>query len=93
MDFEKGTSDADIKVVRVRLRLAQAFVNMLLTAYDAMLTHGVNYKNLPAYKDTSLLDEASTLPIERGHDSFMTWMGRVHNDIKAAVRRKGFKKV
>lgn len=93
MDFEKGTASEDGKIVRVRLRLAQAFINMLLTAYDALLAHGVNYRNLPAYKDERLLDEARELPLERGHDSFMAWLARIHNDIKAAVRRKGFHEV
>jgi hypothetical protein len=93
VDFEKGSEEASDKVVRVRLRLAQSFINMLLTAYDALLTHGINYRNLPAYKDETLLDEARSLPVERGHDSFIVWMGHVHNDIKEAIRRKGFKKV
>ena len=81
------------KVGGVRLRLAQAFIDMLLTAYDALLHHGINYRTLPSYMDQTLLDEAKTLPPEKGHDSFMVWMGRVKNDIAAAIKRKGFRKV
>ncbi|MCW2317115.1 hypothetical protein M2322_002669 [Rhodoblastus acidophilus] len=81
------------KLGRIRLSLAQAFIDMLLEAYDALLHHGVNYHTLPAYKDQELLDKAATLPINQAHDSFITWMGRVKNDIRAAVRRKGFHKV
>lgn len=77
----------------VRLRLAQAFIDMLLYAYDALLHHGVNYKTLPAYKDTALLDAAQKLPLEQGHDSFIVWMERIRNDITAAIKRKGFRKV
>lgn len=81
------------KVLRTRLLLSQAFIDMLLYAYDALLHHRVNYRDLGAYKDTTLLDEAQKLPLSEGQDSFITWMGRVRNDVRAAVTRKGFTKV
>lgn len=93
MQFYNPDNPPEGKVQRIRLRLAQAFIDMLLVAYDALLHHGINYQSLPAYKDTTLLDEATTLPLEQAHDSFLTWMGRVKNDIKAAIRRKQFRKV
>lgn len=93
MQFYDADKPPEGKVQRIRLRLSQAFIDMLLEAYEALLVHGINYRNLPAYKDTTLLDEASSLPIDQAHDSFIVYMGRVKNDIAAAIRRKGFKKV
>lgn len=93
LDGNNSNGGDNLKVVKVRLRLAQAFIDMLQHAFDALLHHGVNYRTLPAYKDETLLEEARRLPLEQGHDSFIEWMRRVTKDINAAVRRKGLRQI
>ena len=78
----------------IRLQLAQAFVGMLTRAYDALLHHGVNYRDLKEYKDnTAILDEAGSLPITEGRSRFLSWMARVESGITAAIRRKTFRRL
>ena len=94
MDTRKTPDlEQQLRVANVRLTMAQAFVRMLETAFDALLHHGVNYRNLPEYKDETLLDEARTLPLSAGQASYHKWMERVESAIRAAIRRKGFKDV
>ena len=81
------------EVVRIRLSMAQAFVQLLQQAYDALLHYGINYKELPAYKDQRLLDDASKLPLRRGQEAYISWITRVGSDINAAIRRKLFKRL
>lgn len=89
------TTDKDTpeKVVRVRLAMAHAFAQMLGKAFDALLYHGVNYRDLPEYKDTALLEQAERLPMSRGQGRYIEWMKRIESAITAAVKRKSFKKV
>ena len=86
-------NDKELEVASVRLTMAQAFGQLMVKAFDALLHHGVNYRNLPEYKDEALLDEAKTLPLQRGFASYMRWMERVENGLAAAVRRKTFRDV
>lgn len=81
------------EVLRVRLTMAQAFAQMMLRAFDALLHYDVNYRDLPEYKDTQLLDDAARLPLQRGQESYIEWMRRIENGIKAAIQRKLFRKV
>jgi hypothetical protein len=75
----------------VRLTLAQAWVNFLRFAYDALLHHEVNYKILKEVKDTRTLDEAEDLPVTAARNVIAEYLGRCQNAIKAAIRRKNFK--
>lgn len=80
----------DPKVLNARLTMARAFAQMLMVAFDALKSHGVDYRETPAYKDTRLMDEAAKLPVLRGMDRYLTWMAKVESDIFAWVRRKQF---
>lgn len=91
MTTENTEDTNDPKVLRARLTMAQAFVQMLLVAFDALKHHNVDYRETPAYKDTRLVDEADRLPVLRGMDRYLTWMAKVESDIAAFVRRKGLK--
>lgn len=91
--FPKADDTTSEEALRIRLPMAQAFVAMLHKAYDALLHYGINYRDLPAYKDQTLLDEAKTLPLRRGQVSYLEWMKRVRSDIEAAIRRKMFNRV
>lgn len=98
MDIKKLT--AELKAVRerlstveVRLTLAQAWVQFLNYAYDALLTHGVNYRTLREYAESTEPDDVQDLPISRARDKIVTWLGRLESAVAAAVRRKGFRKV
>jgi hypothetical protein len=71
--------------------MAQAYGQMKCVAYDALLHHGINYRDLPAYKDTTLLAEAEGLVLAEGRAKYMLWMERITNAIDAAIRRKTFR--
>jgi len=84
---------AELRIARTRLMLASAFVDFMRFAYNALLTHGVNYLNLKAYRDTTILDDAAKLPLIKGSDRYLEWIGRVRHDITAAVARKGLRAI
>ena len=92
-DLSEQEKDAELKLLRVRFQLLSGFVDLLRYAYSALLHHDVNYQDLPAYKNETLLDEARKLPMSRGSDKFVEWMARVKHDIRAAINRKGFRKI
>jgi hypothetical protein len=81
------------RIMGIRLTLAQAWAKLLMYAYDALLHHGVNYRQLPEYKDTSALDVAldDKTSMEQGRGKVMGYLERLTNGITAAVRRKGMK--
>lgn len=81
------------KILAIRLSLAQAMAKMWEAAYDALLYHGVNFRTLKSYQDTTALDEAATMKLDVGRSKIMGWIERVISDIHATVRRKNFTKV
>lgn len=83
----------EVRVLGIRLSLAQGFVGLLQKGYDALLHYSINFRLLPEYAEDKALDEAKDLPIEEGQVHMLDWMGRVERGIAAAIRRKLFKKV
>lgn len=84
----------DNRLLSTRLRLAHGFQAMVLHAYDALLHHGVNYRDLPQHKDTALLDKGLNHGnLHEGEVHVMEWLKRMTSSITAAVRRKGIHKV
>jgi hypothetical protein len=81
----------DVETLGVRLTLAQAWVGFLHFAYDALLYHGVNYRTLREYVNSTDLDDAQKLPVTQARDKITGWLGRLQSGINAAVRRKNFK--
>lgn len=81
----------DLREHKTRLVMAYAFIDLLRTAYSALLHHGVNYQTLPEYKRDSPLDDLTKHPIEDVKMRAIKWMERVKHDIEAHVRRKGFR--
>ncbi len=82
------------RILQVRLRLAQAFMGMWAAAFDALLTHGINFRNTPEYKDTDKLDKAlDTENVEPGEQHVMSYIERVHSGIRAAIHRKRFTRI
>lgn len=72
----------------VRLLHAQLLGHFLLDAYNALQSYGVNFKDLPEWKDMKSLDEARRLKPERAHAIMTGWFERLGNGLRAAVRRK-----
>jgi hypothetical protein len=79
------------KVQGARLSMAQAWLQFMQQAFDALLHHGVNYRNLKEYKDDSTLTESLDLPVTKARDNIIGWLGRLTSSLNAAVRRKGMK--
>ena len=73
--------------------MIQAFAQMLDRAFDALLYHQINYRDLPEWKDTRLLEEAQQVTLSRGHARYIEWIKRVESGIRAAINRKGMRKV
>lgn len=88
-DSAEGSPEA----IRARLLAARGYGQMMDQAYDALLHHNVNYRNLPEFKDQRLVEEAAKLPPPRSADRYLLWMERLTNAIRAAVRRAGFKRI
>lgn len=87
------TEETPERVIRVRVSMIQAFAQMLDRAFDALLYHQINYRDLPEWNDTSLLDEAQSVSLVRGHSIYIEWIKRVESGIRAAINRKGMRKV
>jgi hypothetical protein len=81
------------RLLTIRLALAQAFHSMWIRAYDALLHHQVNVRDLPEYKDSKLLDKALESDLEKGQGLIVDYLKKVESGINAAVRRKSFRKV
>lgn len=83
------------RILHIRIRLAQFFQTMLVAAFDALLHHGVNYRELPEYKDSELLDQAlgNGVDVAKGEPMVVKWIERVNSGIKAAIRRKQFRRL
>lgn len=81
----------DVEELGVRLTLAQAWVGFLNFAYDALLHHGVNYRTLKEYSQSTELDDAQKLPLSKARDKITMWLGKLQSAIHATVRRKQFK--
>ena len=71
-----------------RLMGAQALSQFLLRAFDAMVAYGVNFKDLPEWKDQSDLDVARSLKATAAQGLIMTYMARLEHGLTAAIRRK-----
>lgn len=73
----------------IRLSLSRAFVGVMQAGYNALLHYGVNFQDLPEYRDDKLLDEADeAADLKQGRSKYMQWIIRVEHAIAAAVRRK-----
>ena len=81
------------RLLTVRLRLAAAFQTMWITAYDALLHHEVNVRELPEYKDDGHLNAALDGDLTEGEGHIMAYLQKVTSGITAAIRRKSFRKV
>ena len=81
----------DLRVMGIRITLAQAWLDLIHFAYDALLHYGVNYKDLPEYKNTDAVDAAQKMPISKGRDIILHWLSRAKSGINAAIRRKQLK--
>lgn len=81
----------EVHVQGVRLTLAQAWVSFLHFAYDALLYHGVNYRVLPEYANSTELDDANKMPVTQARTKIVLWLERLKSSINATVRRKNFK--
>lgn len=81
----------DLNILGVRLTLAQAWIDFLHTAYDALLHHGINYRTLKEYANSTELDDAQKLPITAARDKIIHWLRRIESGVHAAVRRKSLK--
>jgi hypothetical protein len=89
MTSSEKSGGESVEQLKSRLTLVSGFNDLLHLAFDALLHHGVNYKELRAYKDPTnpLMD---TTPRDRW-DAFQRvahWLSKMTNDIAAAVRRK-----
>ena len=73
-----------------RLMNAQALSSFQFRAYDALQSHGVNYKDLAEWKDMEPLTMASKLRPHQGGPLVIQWLERLEHALTAAVRRKRF---
>lgn len=76
----------------IRLLLAQGWMDLLNRAYDALLYHGVRFRELKVYKEEfPTADKPEHIHTVR--DKWLQWFDRMDSDIMAAVRRKQMRQV
>ncbi len=86
--------EAENRLLSVKLNIAHAFISMWLRAYDALLSHQVNVRDLPEYRDQKLLDEGlGKGDLEQGRNKVLEYIKRVESGIMAAIRRKSMRRV
>lgn len=77
-----------------RLLISNNLVALLTEAYDGLLHHGINYQALRVYKEAdNPLHDTTKRPEHEAKSILVRWIGRMHNDLKAAVRRKALRNV
>lgn len=76
-----------------RVMMFQMYGQVMNAAYDALRSHGVDYRKLPEYSDITLLDEARKLKPTAAQEKVIAYLMRLENAIKAAIRRKSLKVV
>lgn len=89
---EVGKLRKELNIQGIRLTLAQMWIDLYTRGYDALLHYGVNFRDLPEYKE-SIPDDAMKMPVTEARNTIEKWMARLKNSLAAAVRRKGFKLV
>lgn len=91
LEKELGKLREEVSRQGIRLLIAQEWINLLNRAYDALLYHGVRFRELAVYKDFKDPDKAEHIHTMR--DRYLRWFDRMDSEIVAAVRRKGFREV
>lgn len=82
------------RILAIKLSLAKAWIGLWIHAFDAMVTHRINIRSLPEYKDPDgLLDQAYRGDLEHGQERVLLYLERCRNGLTAAVRRSTFRKV
>lgn len=81
----------EVNSLGIRLTLAEAWVGFLHFAYDALLSHGVNYRTLREYQEDDTLDTARKLPLSQARQKIVAYLLRLKSGINAAARRKALK--
>ncbi len=92
-DLQAPTPEEENAILHARMRMAQAYTQMMHEGMDAQINYGINYRELAEYKDHSLLDQGSRLPPHRAEPLYMEWIDRVTNGIRARINRRGLKLV
>lgn len=92
-NFPHAEDHASLEVLRVRHTMAHAYAQMMNTAFDALLSFGVNYRTLAFYGDHTLLANAKSKGLVAGQSAYLEWMKRMESAIHAAVRRTQFKRI
>lgn len=75
----------------IRLTLAQAWVELLNYGYDTLRAYNIDFKSLPEFQNTAILDEAMEMPMSQGQVKIIEHLGRLKSSIGAAIRRKQFR--
>lgn len=87
LDYEKANREDIV----ARLMAAQSFAQLLLKAFDALVTFGVNFKTLPEWSDMTTLERAAKMRPVTGTPLIIGWFSKLDSALDAAVRRKQFR--
>jgi hypothetical protein len=85
--------EAENRTLQVRLNLSRGFLAMMHKAYNALLHHEIDYRTLPAYMESTLLDQAMKANLLNGQVLIMDYLSRLESDIEAAIRRANMRQV
>jgi hypothetical protein len=88
LDDEIDYNTADRRDLIARLMGAQMMARFVLRGYTAQVSYGVNFMDLPEWKDMEQLDEAYKLRPHSAQLKVVAWMERLDHALTAAIRRK-----
>ncbi|MGV1835221.1 hypothetical protein ACQZ6C_10705 [Rhizobium rhizogenes] len=69
------------------------FAQVLLKAYHALRSYGVDMMSLREWGEVDTLDEARKLKPQAGAEKIIAYLCRLENAISAAIRRKQIKTI
>lgn len=76
-----------------QLLLAQQFGRLMIKAYSAYRSYGVDYTKLRSYPLWPAMTPTEGFNSEQGRNKVIRWMQMIDKDIAAAIRRSGLHKV
>ncbi len=86
-------ADQELQTLKWQLSLSDSFSKLLLKAYDALRSYGVDYRKLRTYDKWDGITWFKGADNVMARESMTRWITEISHDIDAAVRRKSIKEV
>lgn len=87
--------DQEVATLKIKLHVAATLVTFMNEAYDAQRFCGVDFRACRVYLEPGnpLLDDKTKMTEKQAVKTLTLWLGRMTNDLRAAVKRKAMREV